>query len=277
MKTTCTATLLTALLWTATSLSAAADTFRNDLGMQFIAVPAGTFTMGSQDLDEIIIEQPDGEAAMIRDETPAHTVAFEQPFYLGTTEVTQAQWLAVMETRPGPAAHWNRRDWKQLPVVSVTWYDTQAFIKAVNRRDKSLRYRLPTEAEWEYAARAGTTGIRPFPETELVRHAWYIDNSTDRIQPVATRAVNPWGLHDMFGNVWEWVNDWYAPDTYATAARTEPAGPEHGSKKIRRGGSYHCQAHLVRPAYRSADTPGTRYSVIGFRLVAIARNPQPAE
>lgn len=261
--------LLTALLWAAAALPAVADTIRNDLGMQFVNIPAGTFTMGSADLDAVIIEQPDGDAAMIRDETPAHTVVIGSPFYLGTTEVTQSQWLAVMGSRPGPKEHWERRDWEQLPVVSVTWHDTQAFIKALNGRDATLRYRLPTEAEWEYAARAGTTGIRPFPEAELLRHAWYLNNSTDRVQPVATRAVNPRGLHDMFGNVWEWVNDWYAPDTYTTSARTDPAGPGRGSKKIRRGGSYHCQAHLVRPAYRSADTPDTRYSVIGFRVVAI--------
>jgi formylglycine-generating enzyme required for sulfatase activity len=265
----CTATLLTAVLWTAASPAPAADTIHNALGMEFVRIPAGEFLMGSADLEEIIIEQPDGDAAMIRDETPAHSVIIGTPFYLGTTEVTQAQWLAVMDSRPGPAEHWERRDWKQLPVVSVTWDDTQAFIKALNSHNETLRYRLPTEAEWEYAARAGTTGIRPFPEGDLVRHAWYINNSTDRIQPVATRAANPRGLHDMFGNVWEWVSDWYAPDTYATAARTDPAGPERGTKKIRRGGSFHCQAHLVRPAYRSADTPDTRYSVIGFRLVAI--------
>lgn len=261
--------ILTLLLWAASMPSAATDTIRNDLGMQFVNIPAGTFTMGSADLDAIIIEQPDGNATMVRDETPAHTVVIGKPFYLGTTEVTQSQWLAVMDTRPGPKEHWERHDWEQLPVVSVTWHDTQAFIRTLNDRDPTRRYRLPTEAEWEYAARAGTTGIRPFPEAELARHAWYINNSTDRIQPVATRAVNPRGLHDMFGNVWEWVNDWYAPDSYTTAARTDPAGPERGSKKIRRGGSYHCQAHLVRPAYRSADTPDTRYSVIGFRLVAI--------
>ena len=269
MTKTCLTCVLALLLWTAASQSPAAGTIRNDLGMHFVSIPAGTFIMGSQDLDAIIIGLPDGDASMIRDETPAHTVVIGKPFYLGTTEVTQAQWLAVMKSRPGPAEHWERRDWEQLPVVSVNWHDTQAFIKALNSRADTLRYRLPTEAEWEYAARAGTTGIRPFPEEALMRHAWYINNSTDRIQPVATRAANPWGLHDMFGNVWEWINDWYAPDTYGTSSRTDPAGPARGSKKIRRGGSYHCKAHLVRPAYRSADTTDTRYSVIGFRLVAI--------
>ena len=269
MTGTCPTCLLALLLWTVATPLPAAGTLKNDIGMQFVSIPAGSFTMGSANLDEIIIEQPDGDAAMVRDETPAHTVIIGEPFYLGMTEVTQAQWLAVTGSRPGPAEHWDRRDWKQLPVVSVNWYDTQAFITALNKRDKTLSYRLPTEAEWEYAARAGTTGIRPFPEEALAQHAWYIDSSTDRIQPVATRAANAWGLHDMLGNVWEWVNDWYAPDSYGKSSRTDPAGPVHGSKKVRRGGSYHCPGHLLRPAYRSADTPDTRYSVIGFRLVAV--------
>jgi len=268
MTATCPTCLLTLLLWAMATPLPAASTRHNDLDMQFANIPAGTYTMGSQDLDAIIIERPDGDATMVRDETPAHTVIISKPFYLGTTEVTQAQWLAVMGSRPGPAEHWDRHDWKQLPVVSVNWDDTQAFIVALNKRDNAFRYRLPTDAEWEYAARAGTTGSRPFPEKELVQRAWYIDNSTDRVQPVATRAANPWGLHDMFGNVWEWVNDWYAPDTYATSPETDPAGPAHGIKKIRRGGSYHCPLYMVRPAYRAADTPDTRYSVIGFRLVA---------
>ncbi len=246
----------------------AADTLQNNTGMTFQKIPAGEFIMGSADLDEVIIEQPDGNAAMVKDETPAHRVVFEQPFYLGTTEVTQAQWFTVMNTKPGPDSGWSRKDWQQLPVVSVTWHDTQAFIEKLNTKDSQYQYRLPTEAEWEYAARAGQAGLRPWPVDELVTHAWYIENSGDDIQPVATRKANAWGLHDLFGNVWEWTSDWYAPDYYANSPLDSPAGPPEGTKKIRRGGSFHCAIHLVRPAYRSADTPDTRYSVIGFRLVA---------
>ena len=246
----------------------AADSIRNEIGMVFMQVPAGEFIMGSKDLDEIIIEQPEGDAAMVKDETPAHRVVFEQPFYLGTTEVTQAQWLTVMDNRHGPDSHWSHKNWRQLPVVGVTWHDTQAFIEKLNARDKQLRYRLPTEAEWEYAARAGQGGLRPWPVDALVNHAWYIENSGDDIQPVATRSANPWELHDLFGNVWEWTGDWYAPNYYANSPLASPAGPAEGTKKIRRGGSFHCPAHLVRPAYRAADAPDTRYSVIGFRLVA---------
>lgn len=251
----------------------AADSIRNDIGMVFIHVPAGKFLMGSEDLDEITIEQPDGKAAMVKDETPAHRVVFNHPFYLGSTEVTQQQWLAVMDKRRGPDSHWAHKDWQQLPVVGVTWNDTQDFIKTLNARDTQFRYRLPTEAEWEYAARAGSSGLRPYPVDTLTDHAWYIENSGDEIQPVATRQANAWGLHDLFGNAWEWTSDWYASNYYASSPLVAPAGPAEGTKKIRRGGSFHCQVHLVRPAYRSADTPGTRYSVIGFRLVTEPVSP----
>ena len=262
-------TLLLILTGILSSPARAHDSYVNPLGMRFMEIPAGEFTMGSTDLDEILLEQPDGETLMIRDETPAHRVVFPHPFYLGQTEVTQSSWLAVMGTRPGPEAHWSRPDWEQLPVVSVSWLDVQKFLEAINQRDSGARYRLPSEAEWEYAARAAAPGIRPFPMEELERHAWYIDNSSDRVQAVATRATSAWGLHDMFGNAWEWVNDWYAPNTYQQSPAVNPAGPAEGTKKIRRGGSYHCPIHLLRPAYRSADTADTRYSVIGFRLVAM--------
>jgi len=126
----------------------------------------------------------------------------------------------------------------------------------------------PSEAEWEYAARAGREGLRPVPVEQLGDYAWYIDNSGDELHPVATRKPNPWGLYDLYGNVWEWLQDWYAPDQYAHSERINPQGPEQGDKKTRRGGSYHCPLHLVRPGYRSADKPDVRYSVVGFRLVA---------
>jgi len=261
--------LLVSVILAITRPLAAAEYFTNDLGMRFVRIPAGAFIMGSADLDEILFELPDGESMRIQDEAPAHKVVFTTPFYLGQTEVTQAQWHTIMDTRPGPEAHWRRADWQQLPVVSVSWHDIQHYLVTLNKRDTGTRYRLPTEAEWEYAARAGSPGLRPFPAGELVKHAWYIENSDDTVQPVATRSPNPWGLHDMLGNVWEWTHDWYSPEYYMHSPAGMPRGPVTGDKKIRRGGSYHCQIHLVRPGYRSADTPDTRYSVIGFRLVAI--------
>jgi sulfatase modifying factor 1 len=239
----------------------------NKEGMTFVAVPAGEFVMGTRELESAAMERPDGELAQVRDETPPHRVRFPEPFWLGRTEVTQDQWLKVMGTRPGPEAHWQREDWRALPVVSVTWFDVQQFITALEKRTPGVTYRLPTEAEWEYAARAGTEGLRPMPVDKLPDHAWYIKNSGDDVQPVATRKANIWGLHDMFGNVWEWTADWYAPDYYANAAVAAPSGPDDGNKKVRRGGSYHCPVHMVRPGYRSADDPTQSYSVVGFRLV----------
>ena len=246
-----------------------ADTHTNAQGMEFTPLPAGEFLMGTPDPDALAFELPDGDLDRIRDETPAHRVRFDKPILMQTTEVTQEQWLEVMDTRPGPESHWQREDWRRLPVVSVSWHDVQTFVDRLNDLDPQADYRLPTEAEWEYAARAGRQGVRPMPKEELTSHAWYIANSGDRPHPVGTRRANPWGLHDMFGNVWEWVSDWYAPQYYAHSAQLNPQGPSGGNLKVRRGGSYHCKVHLVRPGYRSADTPDTAYSVIGFRLVAM--------
>lgn len=233
----------------------------------FVRIPAGQFIMGSDDLDSVRNDFPEPDAEMINDETPAHTVIFEQPFLLSTTEVTQKMWLDIMGTKPGPESHWQAKNWQQLPVVSVSWYQANAFIDKLNHQSETFHYRLPTEAEWEYAARAGSTGLRPFSRLEMDEYAWYINSSNDEVQPVATLLPNAWGLYDMYGNAWEWVADWYSPTSYSHTDRINPQGPEQGSKKVRRGGSYHCPPHLIRSAYRAADLPQKRYSVLGFRLV----------
>ncbi len=250
---------------------AAAEGFVNPVGMRLIEIPAGSFIMGTEDLDAAAMEMPRADPGQIRDETPAHKVVFARPFWMSATEVTQAQWLKVMGNRPGPESLWRRKDWRKLPVVSVSWPMAQRFVDALNKLDRDFRYRLPTEAEWEYAARAGTRGLRPWPETDLEDHAWFINNSGDRPHPVATRKPNAWGLYDMIGNAWEWTADWYAPDTYSQETRIDPKGPPTGDKRVRRGGSYHCPMHLTRVAYRAPDFPDKRYSVLGFRLVAHRR------
>ena len=243
------------------------------IDLKFVTIPAGQFIMGTADLSEALADLPTDESAMIKDETPAHTVFFEKSFQLSQTEVTQKVWLDIMHNKPGPAENWQAKNWQQLPVVSISWNAANTFINRLNQQSSKISYRLPTEAEWEYAARAGSTGLRPFTKLSMDEYAWYIHNSNDEVKPVAQLKPNAWGLYDMYGNVWEWVGDWYSPNTYANRANAEsvkssPTGPEQGTKKIRRGGSYHCPPHLIRPAYRAADTSNKAYSVLGFRLIA---------
>lgn len=252
-------------------LAASHVTSETFTGLEFVEIPAGNFVMGTANIDEAVADMPEPNKNMIMDETPAHRVIFKQSFLLSKTEVTQETWYNIMNSRPGPDQHWKHPQWKQLPVVSVSWQDTQRFINKLNQQSTETVYRLPTEAEWEYAARAGNADLRPFSLIDMEQYAWYLHSSNDEIQPVATREANPWGLHDMYGNAWEWVNDWYHPDSYARSPEDNPQGPAKGDKKVRRGGSYHCSPHLIRSAYRSADLPTQAYSVLGFRLIATPR------
>lgn len=248
-----------------------ADFADNTTGLEFVEIPPGSFIMGTDDLEPALAEMSKPDAALIADETPAHNVVFKHSFYMSTTEVTQQAWFGIMHTRPGPPEHWHHEHWQQLPVVSVSWDDAQQFIKLLNSVENRFNYRLPTEAEWEYAARAGDTGLRPFNKLDMDEYAWYLLSSNDQVQPVAKLRPNAFGLYDMMGNVWEWVSDWYEPDTYAQSKTLNPTGPATGDKKVRRGGSYHCPPHLIRPGYRAADKPDKTFSVLGFRLIAEPR------
>ena len=260
--------LVTGALLAISLQAAAIETIDNFLGIAFVTITAGEFVLGTNDLVEASMEMPEPEIDKIRDEGPPHRVIFNKTFLLGQTEITQAQWLEVMENKPGPEKLWTQENWRELPVVSVSWFMAQRFTEELSKMDKEYHYRLPTEAEWEYAARAGSTGLRPWPLDELEDHAWFINNSGDEPQPVATRKPNAFGLYDMIGNAWEWTADWYAPDTYKTGQRTNPKGPGTGEVRVRRGGSYHCPIHMTRVGLRSADDPGRRYSVLGFRVIA---------
>ena len=247
------------------------EVITNWLGMPFVTIPAGSFQMGTSDRQAAIREMDEPNLDAFRDEQPVHVVRISRPFLLGQTEVTQDQWLKVMENKPGPKEYWDRVDWRDLPVVSVSWHMAQRFTEELSKLDPDYDYRLPTEAEWEYAARAVSSGLRPMPGNELPEHAWFIASSGDHLHPVATRRPNAFGVYDMLGNTWEWVADWYAPDSYGDGEmRIDPTGPADGRSRVRRGGSYHCPLFQTRPGYRSANTPDTRYSVIGFRVVAIA-------
>jgi len=165
--------------------------------MEFVLIPAGTFTMGS----------PDSDSNAYDHEKPAHQVTISEPFYMGKYEVTQAQWKAVMGENP------SRFKGDDHPVENVSWEDVQQFIQKLNAKEGKEACRLPTEAEWEYAARAGTTTIYSFGNnaSQLGNYAWYDENSGNTTHPVGDKPPNPWGLYDMHGNVWEWVQDWYGP------------------------------------------------------------------
>jgi len=215
----------------------------NSIGMEFVHIPAGTFAMGS------------------KDERPVHQVSISQPFYLGRYAVTQAQWVAIMGHNPSQFRGENH------PVANVSWEDVQEFIKQLNAREGGTWYRLPTEAEWEYAARAGSTTRYSFgdDESQLDTYAWYAANAGGTPHPVGQLRPNAWGLYDMHGNVWEWVQDWYA--TYLAAAVTDPQGLRAGASRVRRGGSWFGTARNCSSANRNFAQPSDRLDRVGFRLL----------
>jgi formylglycine-generating enzyme required for sulfatase activity len=224
--------------------------YANSIGMEFALIPAGEFMMGS----------PDADKEAFKGEKPQHRVTISKPFYLGKYMVTQAQWEAVMGNNPSKFNGLNN------PVENVSWDDVQEFIKKLNQKEGGNKYRLPTEAEWEYAARAGMTSTYSFGDDAgaLGRYAWYKGNSGETTHPVGGKEPNAWGLYDMHGNVWEWVQDWYGG--YAGSSATDPRGPSSGSFRVLRGGSWGSDAGGCRSARRSCDTPGGRDLTLGFRL-----------
>jgi formylglycine-generating enzyme required for sulfatase activity len=238
--------------------------YTNSLGMTFELLPAGTFTMGSPS------DEPGRDS---RDEGPQHQVTLTQPFYMQTTEVTQAQWETVMGSNPS---------WfsgcPTCPVEQVSWDDAQDYIVQMNLKGEGT-YGLPTEAQWEYATRAGSTtafyngGITSYSDMSecnddgnLTAIGWYCDNSDNQTYPVAQKTPNAWGLYDMSGNVYEWVQDWYSGSYYDSSPSTDPTGPSSGSNRVARGGNWFSEAKKCRSAYRSLYDPDLRSLTIGFRL-----------
>ena len=218
--------------------------------MEFVRIPAGSFVMGS----------PEDEEGRRDREGPQREVRISQDFWMGKYEVTQGEWEAVMGSNPSYFADCGAL----CPVEWVSWEDVQEFIRKLNERETGSGqvYRLPTEAEWEYAARAGTTGARHGALDEI---AWYRDNSDSNAHPVGQKRANAWGLHDMLGNVLEWTADWYG--AYASGKVTDPAGPSTGSYRVYRGGSWFDHARHIRSADRLYNSPGFRFSAFGIRLV----------
>ena len=237
------------------------ETWTNDFGMTFVLIQPGTFDMGS----------PEGETGRDSDEVQ-HGVTLTQSFYLQTTEVTQGQWKAVMGGNP---AHFTSCG-DDCPVESVSWDDAQEFIEKLNLHENSGWYHLPTEAQWEYAARAGSTtalpngnlvGISCNLYANLDAMGWYCGNADSKTHQVAKKQANAWGLYDMHGNVWEWCQDWY--DSYPSNSVTDPEGPSSSSisRRVVRGGSWSREARYCRSAERNYNMPGLRHNYIGVRLL----------
>jgi formylglycine-generating enzyme required for sulfatase activity len=233
-----------------TDAQEAPKTFTNSVGMEFVLIPAGEFMMGSLA----------SEKGHDSDETQ-HKVKITKPFYLQTTEVTQAQWKAVM-------GNLSRFKGDNLPVEKVSWDDAQEFTRKLSAKD-GVRYRLPTEAEWEYACRAGSTGMFCFGDDDgkLDQYAWYgYDKCGKKTHPVGQKKPNAWGLYDMHGNVWEWCEDWYDKDYYGKSLASDPQGPSRGEYRVLRGGSWLDNAGYCRSANRGWDWPTDRDHNTGVRV-----------
>jgi len=218
-----------------------------------VYVKGGSFDMGCTN------EQIDCGA----DEEPVHRVTLND-YYIGQTEVTQAQWKTVMKTSTTPS-YFTCDD---CPVEQVSWEDVQTFIQKLNARSGGGRYRLLTEAEWEYAARGGplSNGYLYAGSNNIADVAWYVSNSSSKTHPVKGKKANELGLYDMSGNVWEWCSDWYGSGYYGSSPSANPTGPKSGSHRVIRGGSWYGDPTDCRVADRGFGTPGYRGNSVGFRL-----------
>ena len=274
----------------------AAD-YTNSIGMKFNTIPAGSFYMGSCKLSAADMEAnrkrlfmgmpinkvncPSGastDSDAYDNETPQHKVHITKGFQMGIHEVTLGQFKQfiagagrydllsdafIKSNSYGDAA----------AVTHVSWDDAQAFIRWLNEKEGGSAYRLPTEAEWEYAARAGTTTKYSWGNSEgqAGNYAWYSENAYDvgskYAHAVGQKKPNPWGLYDMHGNVWEWVQDWYDDNYYRNSPTNDPKGPSSGRRRVARGGSWSHDARNLRSASRGNRSPDGRGSSLGFRLV----------
>lgn len=236
-----------------------AEVFINDAEIEMKMVPTGAFVMGSTFIDH-------------HTEQPIHAVSFRANFWMGTTPVTQRQWESVMGDNP--SKYKDRPNSENLPVDNVSWEECQLFLNKLNEyecaRGACGSYRLPSESEWEYVCRAGSDTRWSFgdDEDDLPSHCWFSENSDDHPQQVGRKLPNPWGFHDMHGNVWEWCQDtWH--DNYKAAPSDGKPWEQEGddSKRILRGGSWYNFASGCRSAYRLGFTHGHEYGSIGLRLV----------
>jgi len=245
----------------AVSSTSSSKTLTLDLGkgvtMKLVLIPSGKFIMGS----------PDSEKDRRADEGPQHEVTISKPFYMGVFEVTQEQYEQIIGKNP------SKFRGAKNPVEQVSWNGAVAFCQALSRKTGKT-VRLPTEAQWEYACRAGTKTKFGFgdKDEELGEYAWWgydKGNSGKQTHPVGQKKPNAWGLYDMHGNLWEWCSDYYS-DSYANAKNEDPQGPASGSGRVLRSGWWLDNPNSCRSANRSNKAPGTQYDIIGFRVVVDA-------
>jgi formylglycine-generating enzyme required for sulfatase activity len=253
----------------------ALDETKVGVAAKFVPIKAGEFEMGS----------PTDEEGRDRDEVQ-HRVKLSKGFEMQATAVTQLQYFLVTGRNPSDFRTEDKCDKGNFravyggglcvnhPVENVSWDDAQKFIEELNRIESKYTYRLPTEAEWEYAARGGMPSRFPYwfgfnDTNELGNHGWYDGNSGGRTHAVASKKANQYGLYDVNGNVWGWTQDWYGD--YPKTAVTDPTGSARGSYRVVRGGSWNDRARVLRSALRSGVVPGIRYFYLGFRLVRSSR------
>jgi formylglycine-generating enzyme required for sulfatase activity len=220
------------------------------VGIEMVFVQGGTFRMGCTE------EQSDCQD----NEKPVHNVTLSD-FYIMKYEITQEQWVQVMGKNPSNFKGDN------LPIENVSWNDIRDFISELNIMT-GKKYRLPTEAEWEYAARGGnkSKGYKYSGSSALDKVAWHKDNSGGKTQPIGAKQPNELGIHDMTGNVWEWVSDWYGANYYSSSSGSNPTGPVSGSYRVGRGGGWNPDARDCRVSIRNYADPGYRNYDLGFRL-----------
>ena len=234
--------------------SANAVDSKNFAGIKFIFIQSGCFQMGNDD--------PPTDRTV--GETPSHRVCIEKSFYMGETEVTQKQWQDVMGSNP------SKSKVEDKPVDRVSWNDIQEFLQKLNAKDGGTFFRLPTEAEWEYAARAGSDDDYSYGDNpgSLANYAWF-GNLGYKGTPheVAQKQPNDWGLYDMHGNVWEWCQDYYDQKYYNQRPANDPQGASSGKNRVSRGGSWGDKGMNTRAASRYGDTPDVVGENVGFRVV----------
>jgi formylglycine-generating enzyme required for sulfatase activity len=225
-----------------TALGGTSVDLGGEVRIEMVYVPAGSFEMGESRYD---------------DERPVRRVKISTGYLLGKYEVTEGQWRAVMGAQSSESTGDD-----DLPVAQVSWEDCQEFVRRLNAKTGG-GWRLPTEAEWEYACRAGTNGDYA---GELDRMGWYDANSGETRRPVGRKQPNAWGLYDMHGNVWEWCQDWYDASYYDRSPRVDPQGPASGASRVYRGGCWYGTADNCRSAVRSGYAPSLRVDTVGLRL-----------